>query len=438
MVNLTRKKNSTNTKKRGILRLLSAPARYIKCKVKSVYRKLVKKQPKKTDNELYNEENLKRKSIDELKEIAKLRGIKNRGKLKKERLITSLLKSESSNTECNYIKHFNTNVSNNTNGNNNVNNNTNRDDDDTYDGKISDIRAILSRLGNIVTKNDRVKIKKELYGIENKKNLSAEEKEKINDSLVELVNKLNKKEKYHDRSALDYHGIRDIEYVFDNIDDDYYKPILVKGSFNENYKYYESRGDKDKKLSIEQYLDRIKPYLSDLINENKALENNLDEWKVQINMSVNFVSFNDTGEIRTIFVLSDNEEIRLGNETDDIVNRLVSSFLNNYQKEEIILRNGSNFVFESVDLLSYHIHKTSLKRGKSYIKSPEWILNKRATINPKNKDNKCFQYSITVALNHQNIENHPERISNIKPFIDQYNWEGIDFPAEIKDWEKLE
>ena len=88
--------------------------------------------------------------------------------------------------------------------------------------------------------------------------------------------------------------------------------------------------------------------------------------------------------------------------------------------------------------MSYHIHKTNLKREKSYIKSPEWILNKRATINPKNKDNKCFQYSITVALNHQNIENHPERISNIKPFIDQYNWEGIDFPSGIKDWKKFE
>ena len=99
---------------------------------------------------------------------------------------------------------------------------------------------------------------------------------------------------------------------------------------------------------------------------------------------------------------------------------------------------GSDFVFESVDLLSYHVHKTSLKRGKSYIKSPEWLINKRATINPKNKDNKCFQYSITVALNHQNIENHPERISNIKPFINQYNWEGIDFPAGLKDWKKFE
>ena len=180
------------------------------------------------------------------------------------------------------------------------------------------------------------------------------------------------------------------------------------------------------------------PYLSDLINYHKAIRNESKEWKIQINMHVNFVSSNDTGEIRTIFVWSDNEEVRSGNETDDIIKGLLNSFLNNYQKEEIILRNGSNFVFESVDLLSYHIHKTNLKRGKSYIKSPEWILNKRATINPKNKDNKCFQYSITVALNHQNIENHPERISNIKPFIDQYNWEGIDFTSGIKDWKKFE
>ena len=114
------------------------------------------------------------------------------------------------------------------------------------------------------------------------------------------------------------------------------------------------------------------------------------------------------------------------------------SFLNNYQEEEIILRNGSAFVFESVDLWSYSVHKISLRRGKSYIKSPEQALNKKPTINPKNKDNKCFNYSVTVALNHQNIENHPERISNIKPFIDQYNWEGIDFPAGIKDWKKFE
>ena len=155
-------------------------------------------------------------------------------------------------------------------------------------------------------------------------------------------------------------------------------------------------------------------------------------------MGVNFISSNDTGEIRTFFVRSDNEEIRSGNETFDIINKLIESLLNNYQKEEKILRNGSNSVFESVDSLAYYIHKINLKIGKSYIKSPEWILNKRVTINPKNKDNECFQYAITAALNHQKIENHPERISNIKPFIDQYNWKGIDFLAGIKDWKKFE
>ena len=164
------------------------------------------------------------------------------------------------------------------------------------------------------------------------------------------------------------------------------------------------------------------PYLSDLINDDKAIRNNSNEWKTQINMNVNFFYSDDTGEIRTIFVWTDNEEIRSGHETDDIIEGLLNSFLNNYQKEETILRNGSNFVFESVDLLSYHIHKTSLKRGKSYMKSPEWVINKRETINPKNRDNKCFHHYIIVALNHQNIENYPERISNIGIFTDLHYW----------------
>ena len=216
---------------------------------------------------------------------------KNSGKLEKEGLVTTLVKSGISSAE------RSTNVSNNTNA--NASNDTN---DGKIRGKINDIILILSRLGDIVTKNGREKTKKELHEIENKTNISDEEKEKNYNNLLELANKLNKKEKYryHDRDDLDYHGIRDIENLFDNVNDnDYYKPILVKSSFNESYKYYKSRGDKDKKLSIEQYLDVIKPYLSDLINDHKAIETSSNEWKIQINM--HFVSSNDTGEIRTAF-----------------------------------------------------------------------------------------------------------------------------------------
>ena len=201
--------------------------------------------------------------------------------------------------------------------------NNNTDDDDTYDGKIrgkiSYIRMILSRLGNTVTNNDRNRIKRELYEIEKKKNLSGKEKEEIYDNLVKIVKTLDKKEtyQYHDHDDLDYYGIKDIENIFDNDDDDnYYKPILVKSSFKDDYKYYESRVDKDKKLSVKQYLYKIMPYLRDIINDHKTIRNDSNEWKIQLNMYVNFVSSKDTGETCTIFVWSDNEEIRSGNETD--------------------------------------------------------------------------------------------------------------------------
>ena len=93
----------------------------------------------------------------------------------------------------------------------------------------------------------------------------------------------------------------------------------------------------------------IIPHLAGLINDKKNNRDESNEWKIQLNMGVNFISSNDTGEIRTFFVWSDNEEIRSGNETDGIIKKLFKSFLTNYQNEEKILRNGSNFVFESID-----------------------------------------------------------------------------------------
>ena len=80
---------------------------------------------------------------------------------------------------------------------------------------------------------------------------------------------------------------------------------------------------------------------------------------------------------------------------------------------------GSEFVFDNVDSLYYKLHKISLNRGVSYIGSPKWLKNKKATINPKNNDDKCFQYTLTVVLNHEKIKKDPQRITKIKPFTDQ-------------------
>ena len=99
---------------------------------------------------------------------------------------------------------------------------------------------------------------------------------------------------------------------------------------------------------------------------------------------------------------------------------------------------GSEFVFDSVNSLYYRLHKISLNRGGSYIDSPKWLKNKNATINHKNNDDKCFQYAITMALNHEQIKKDPQRITKTKPFIDQYNWKEINFPPHKRDWKEFE
>ena len=94
---------------------------------------------------------------------------------------------------------------------------------------------------------------------------------------------------------------------------------------------------------------------------------------------------------------------------------------------------GSEFEFDGVNLLYYDFNKTSINRGGSYTDSPKWLKDKKPTINPKNNDDKCFQYAVTLALNLDKIKKDPQRVSKIKPFIEKYNWEDIDFPSTRKN-----
>ena len=153
---------------------------------------------------------------------------------------------------------------------------------------------------------------------------------------------------FYDRDDLDYYGIRDIGNLFDEVSkDDYHKPILVKSSIKANYKYYESGGDKEKRLSVRQYLNKITLHLYDLINDHRIASR---VWKIQISMRANFISSKDTGETRTIYVWSNNKIVMWGGDTDDIIRELFRSFLHNYQ-EDLKTIKGSNFVFESVELM---------------------------------------------------------------------------------------
>ena len=95
----------------------------------------------------------------------------------------------------------------------------------------------------------------------------------------------------------------------------------------------------------------------------------------------------DSGETRTMHEKSDNVEIMMGSET---IEEIFKSFLQRYQEGLEESMRGSGLTFDSVDALYYDLNKISLSRGGSYIDSPEWLKNKKATINPKNDDDKCF------------------------------------------------
>ena len=204
------------------------------------------------------------------------------------------------------------------------------------------------------------------------------------------------------------------DWFWEKIKINYYKPLRTKGAFNDDYIEYESKGDKDKNLSPENYLDIIRPFLRDMINNHRTH----GEWKTQLTMQITFISSLRTGEYRIMHSRSDNAEIMSGIETDDIINELFESFLRRYhEKLEIRMKEKSKFVFESVDLLYYSLHKISLNEGGSYRDSPSSIKQKRATINPESKDNKCFRDATVASLNHEKIRNQPEKISNLEPFF---------------------
>ena len=142
---------------------------------------------------------------------------------------------------------------------------------------------------------------------------------------------------------------------------------------------------------------------------------------------INFISLKPgSDETCIMHMRSNNEEFMNGSDTDEVIKLLSESFLQKYEENLQEKMKGSDFEFDGVNFLYYDFNKTSINRGGSYIDSPKWLKDKKSTKNPKNNDDKCFQYAVTLALNLDNIDNHPERISKIEPFIDQYNWKDID------------
>ena len=129
-------------------------------------------------------------------------------------------------------------------------------------------------------------------------------------------------DKYYHDDEFEFRGIRNIQDLFkSSIDDDYYKRTFVKSGYNSNYIQYESKGDKI--LTVKEYIGLI----ADMINGYKSK----GEWKTQLTAEINFFSLKpDSDETRIMQMKSDNTEIIIGSDTNEVIKELFKSFLQRY------------------------------------------------------------------------------------------------------------
>ena len=114
-------------------------------------------------------------------------------------------------------------------------------------------------------------IRRNIYELENEKNFFAPKIKEIERNLLELEENLFKSKKCYDYDDTEYKGIKNVKDLFDlPFDEDYYKPVTANGTFNDNYIQYESKGNKGKISTHSEYLDMIRPYLTDIINNHKT------------------------------------------------------------------------------------------------------------------------------------------------------------------------
>ena len=198
--------------------------------------------------------------------------------------------------------------------------------------KLEEIRKDFNELRHKFSKKEIDKYRKAFYVIKNYKHLSTSEIEEARKNLIELRKSLRFKKFHGDIDSVDYDDLDNYDDNYDFADDDeyrkigsirrlfksyYYKPIKTDDGFagrRNNYIEYTSSGYRYKNLLPKEYLDMIRPYLRDLINDHKPtteLTNRVSnndsergEWKIQLLMQSNCISTRDFGETRTLYSAS--------------------------------------------------------------------------------------------------------------------------------------
>ena len=204
-------------------------------------------------------------------------------------------------------------------------------------------------------------------------------------------------------------------------------PKELEGAFGGAYRRYRTDGIEG--MDVYTYFARTRKFLIDLLNKettNRAVGSQATIWIRFTRDGVEMVNLAFNSRMMTVYNLHDKNEI---------VTVMIEHVAQ--QIENPALRN-SKFVFDRIIHMDMDFHRLNLTRGSSYIPLPDWLMKKKAIINPRNSDMECFKWLIIAAMKWEEIGNNPERISKLKRYENEFNWEEIEYPVSFKDINKFE
>ena len=120
---------------------------------------------------------------------------------------------------------------------------------------------------------------------------------------------------------------------------------------------------------------------------------------------------------------------------DEIVSEMITHMAQQIQNPAL---KDSKFVFDDIIRMNIDFHRLNLTRGSSYIPLPDWLAKKGAILNPKNSDMECFKWAVIADMKWREIGDHPERISKLRRYEDDFDWDGMKFPASFRDIKRSE
>ena len=189
-------------------------------------------------------------------------------------------------------------------------------------------------------------------------------------------------------------------------------PRQLKGAFSGAYRRY--RIDGMPGTDLDTFFNRIRRFLIDLLRRESrtgAVRSQTTTW-IRFSKDDELVELAFNSRITNVYNLSD---------MDEIVGEMIK-----HMKEQTVLYIDIDF------------HQLDLTRGSSYLLLLDWLVRKKAIINPKNEDQECCKWAVITASRWEEINNNPERISKLKRFKVDFDWSGIGFTVSIKDIKKFE